>query len=106
MEKGSRKAQLLDMLKQEPADVFLNYALAVELQSEQQLEEAQQQFLRTMKLDADYLPCYYQLGQTLEKMEKQSEALEMYKKGLDLAKRQKNQKAVNEISEAIWMLEE
>jgi tetratricopeptide (TPR) repeat protein len=106
MDSGSRKDTLLDMLTKEPKDVFLNYALAVELYSEQKFVEAKHQFLKTLDLDATYLACYYQLGQTLEKMDKQKDALEYYKKGLELAKQQKNQKAINEINEAIWLLEE
>ncbi len=97
---------LLSMLEKEPDDVFLNYALAVEFVGEQKYEEAEKQFLKTNKLDSEYLPCYYQLGQVAEKINKEKEALEYYYKGVDLAKKQNNNKALNELNEAIWMLED
>lgn len=97
---------LLGMLEKEPDDIFLNYALAVEFVGEQKYEEAEKQFLKTNKLDIEYLPCYYQLGQVAEKLNKEKEALGYYNKGVDLAKKQNNNKALNELNEAIWLLEE
>ena len=104
--KNSRIDNLIGMLKEEPEDVFLNYALAVEFVGEGKYEEAERQFLKTNKLDADYLPCYYQLGQVAEKLNKEKEALEYYHKGVELAKKQSNNKTLNELNEAIWLLEE
>lgn len=104
MEK-SRKDNLIVMLEKEPNDVFLNYALAVEFVGEKKYTEAEQQFLKTVKLNNEYLPCYYQLGQVAEKIKTEKEALEYYKLGLALAQKQNNQKAVNELNEAIWMLD-
>lgn len=97
---------LLSMLAKEPDDVFFNYALAIEYVGENKFQDAEEQFLRTIKLNEEYLPSYYQLGQTFEKLGKKTEAKEIYLKGLDLAKKQKNQKALNEINEAIVMIEE
>lgn len=104
--KNSRKDTLIEMLEKEPEDLFLNYALAVEFAGEQKYEEAEQQFLKTIAINSEYLPCYYQLGQVAEKIRTEKEALEYYKKGLVLAQQQNNQKAVNELNEAIWMIEE
>ncbi len=106
MENNSRKHSLIEMLKKEPEDLFLNYALAVEFVGEGKYEEAEKQFLKTSQINSEYLPCYYQLGQVAEKIKKEKEALDYYKKGLALAQKQNNQKAVNEINEAIWMLED
>lgn len=106
MEKLSRIDMLMNLLEKEPKDIFLNYALAVEFVAEKKYVDAEKQFLYTMKLDNAYLPCYYQLGQTLEKLNKQNEALEYYKKGIDLAKQQNNKKTLNELNEAVWLLED
>jgi len=95
----------MGMLKEEPDDVFLNYALAVEFVGEGKYQEAEQQFLKTSELNKEYLPCYYQLGQTAEKLNKEKEALDYYHKGVELAKKQNNNKALNELNEAIWLLE-
>ena len=106
MERSPRIDMLLSMLEKEPKDVFLNYALAIELVGEKKFEEAEKQFVKTVKLNNEYLPCYYQLGQVAEKIKTEKEALEYYKKGLALAQKQNNQKAVNELNEAIFLLED
>jgi tetratricopeptide (TPR) repeat protein len=101
-----RKEEILKMLEQEPGDIFLNYALAMEWLGEGSYGKAEQQFLRTLSLKPDHLACFYQLGQTAEKLNKEKEALEYYKQGAELAKKQNNNKALNELNEAIWMLED
>lgn len=102
----TRRENLIEMLGKEPEDVFLNYALAVEFIGEGKYKEAESQFLKTLQLNKEYLPCYYQLGQIAEKLNKEKEALEYYHKGAELAKKQNNNKALNELSEAIWLLED
>jgi tetratricopeptide (TPR) repeat protein len=102
----SRKNNLIEMLEKEPDDVFLNYALALEFAGEKQYDEAEKQFLIAVKIKPDYLPCYYQLGQVAKTVKREKEALEYFTTGLTLAKKQNNQKAVNELNEAIWMLED
>lgn len=106
MEKQSRIDMLIGMLEKEPQDIFLNYALAVEFVGQEKYPEAENQFLKTLELNKEYLPCYYQLGQTAEKLNKEKVALDYYHKGVELAKRQNNNKALNELNEAIWLLEE
>ena len=71
-----------------------------------EVEAKKKRFFKTIKLNEEYLAAYYQLGQTSEKLGKKKEAKEIYLKGLELAKKQKNQKAVNEINEAIMMLDD
>lgn len=102
----SRKEQILNMLEGEPHDVFLNYALAMEFVSANELKEADEQLKKVLSIKADYLPCFYQLGQLNEKLGNNDTALTYYKQGVDLAKSQNNNKALGELNEAIWMLED
>lgn len=102
----SRKEQILNMLVSEPQDVFLNYALAMEFVSTNELKEADEQLKKVLSIKADYLPCFYQLGQLNEKLGNNDIALTFYKQGVDLAKSQNNNKALGELNEAIWMLED
>ena len=102
---NNRKNQLLSMLENEPEDVFLNYALAMELLSENNFEKAKQQLEKVLQLNKDYLPCYYQLGQVFEKLALNDEAILTYTNGLELAQKQQNTKAMGELKEAIWLLE-
>lgn len=95
------------MLVKEPNDVFLNYALALEHIATGNLAEAEEQFLKTLSIQPDYLPCYYQLGQLYEKYGGNiNNALDYYKKGVELAQKQGNKKALGELNEAIWLLED
>jgi len=102
----SRKNNLIEMLEKEPKDLFLNYALAIEYGGDGDYTKAEKQLLKVLEIDSNYLPCYYQLGQTAEKLNKEKEALEYYQKGVEVAKNQNNNKTLNELNEAIWMLED
>ena len=106
MDRLSRKDMVLQMLKKEPNDLFLNYALAMELVGIEDYENAELQLQKTLSLNNNYLPCYYQLGQVLEKLNHTDKAISFYKQGVELAKTQGNTKAIGELNEALWMLED
>ena len=106
MEKLPRKELIFDMLVKEPNDVFLNYALAMEHLSTSEFKEADVQLKKVLSIKVDYLPCYYQLGQVNEKLGNTNIALAYYKQGIEIATSQKNTKALGELNEAIWMLED
>jgi tetratricopeptide (TPR) repeat protein len=106
MEKLPRKELIFDMLVKEPNDVFLNYALAMEHLSTEEWKEADLQLKKVLGIKTDYLPCYYQLGQVNEKLGHTDIALDYYKKGVEIATSQNNTKALGELKEAIWMLED
>lgn len=106
MEPVKRIDALLSMLQAEPKDVFLNYSLALEYVAEKNFGLAEEQFLRVLNFQADYIPAFYQLGKLYEQQLQNQNALSIFKKGLELAKAQTNNKAINEFSEAIFMLED
>lgn len=106
MEKLPRKELIFDMLLKEPNDVFLNYALAMEHLSAEEYREADTQLKKVLAINPNYLPCFYQLGQVNEKLGNTDIALAYYKQGVDMAKLQNNTKALGELNEAIWMLED
>lgn len=106
MEKLPRKELIFDMLLKEPNDVFLNYALAMEHLSAEEFKEADAQLKKVLSINSSYLPCFYQLGQVNEKLGNNDIALTYYKQGVELAKSQNNTKALGELNEAIWMLED
>jgi tetratricopeptide (TPR) repeat protein len=103
----NRTEQLLNMLEKEPEDVFLNYALGLEYSTLPEFQQkAEEQFKKVLTLDTGYLAAYYQLGQLFTLLNKHPEALTYYKSGLEKAREQKNNKAINEFGEAIFMLED
>ncbi len=106
MERLPRKELIFDMLLKEPDDVFLNYALAMEHISSEEYKEAENQFKKVLSINPDYLPCFYQLGQVSEKLGNTEQAILFYRQGIALAQQQGNKKALGELNEALWMLED
>lgn len=106
MERLSRIDMIIEMLRDEPDDLFLNYTLGLEYVAELSLNDAEFQFKKSLVLDENYIAAYYQLGKLFESQLKNTEALHYFKLGLEHAKQQKNNKAINEFSEAVFMLED
>ena len=94
------------MLEKEPADSFLNYALAIEYSAINEIHEAIRIITGVLQRDANYLGAYYQLGKLYEQTKEIKEAISIYKKGIDIAKQQQNNKALGELSQALMILED
>ena len=92
MERLSRIDMIINMLKSEPNDLFLNYTLGLEYVAELSLQDAEFQFKKTLEINVDYIPAFYQLGKLFESQLKNTEALHYFKLGLEQAKSQKNNK--------------
>ncbi len=101
-----RIASLIEMLEKEPEDLFLNYALAMEYISLPDWAAAKQQLSKVIKINPTYIPAFYQLGKVHEATQHFDLAISYYKQGLTFAREQKNNKALNEFNEAIFMLED
>lgn len=107
MKSAGRIDHLLGMLEKEPDDLFLNYALGLEYANDlSRVADAESQFKIVLSLDNNYIPAYYQLGRLFASLMRIPEALEYYNIGLQKAREQKNNKAINEIGEAIFLLED
>lgn len=106
MDRLNRIDMLLAMLEKEPDDIFLNYALGTEYVGELDVIQAEFQFKKVLQMEPSYIAAYYQLGKLFESQLKNADALHFFKLGLEKAKEAKNNKAVNEFGEAIFMLEE
>lgn len=99
----NRIEQIRQMLQEEPDDLFLRYALGLELKKIDQFQEAIEVF---ESLPPSYLPRYYQLGKIHEDMSRVEEAIAVYKQGELLARSVGDLKTANELAEAVWMLED
>jgi tetratricopeptide (TPR) repeat protein len=106
MDQGKRIDSLLELLKTEPNDVFLNYVLGIEYAAIGKIEEAKDQFIKVILLDGNYIAVYYQMGKLFEKANDTVAAIDYYKKGAQKAKEQNNNKSLNEFNEAIFLLED
>lgn len=82
----SRREQLEEMLKDDPRDVFLNYALGKALTAEGRPAEGVAQFRKTLDIDANHVPSYFQMAQTLAAEGDIEDARETITRGLDVAR--------------------
>ncbi|MFT4777812.1 MAG: tetratricopeptide (TPR) repeat protein [Flavobacteriales bacterium] len=102
----NRKATLLEMLKEDPKDPFLLYALALEQVKDNDIQAATTVLKELISTQPDYLATYYQLGKLQEQQGQIDDAIETYKKGEKIASEQRDLKTKSELSEAIWELED
>lgn len=102
----TRIEQLQQMLLQEPNDAFLQYALGIEYFSIGNFTKSFEYFNTLLQQSPDYLAAYYQTGKCLEELKQVEEAKGIYTKGIELAKKQNKLKTLNELNEALFLLEE
>jgi Tfp pilus assembly protein PilF len=100
----SRLEQLKSLVEQDPRNSFLRYGLAMEYRNVGEMETAVHEFRALMEGDPNYAPAYFHGGQTLEMMGRPEEAREVYRQGVEVAARQGNQHARNEMQAALDML--
>jgi tetratricopeptide (TPR) repeat protein len=99
-----RIEQLKEFLKEDPNDSFLKYALALEYMKTEENNTAKDCFLSLIAGDKNYLASYYQLGKLYESLSDQEPAIEIYKKGIEIAQKSENKKTLLELQEAYNML--
>ncbi len=95
-----RLSQLIEMLKSDPADSFLQHALALEYIKKGNDITARSIFEEVLARDPGYIGSYYHLAALLERNGEIKEAMEWYKKGMDQAKAAGEQRAYNELRAA------
>lgn len=101
----NRKEQLEEMLKEDPKDPFLIYAIALEIAKEGNIKEAASRLERLLEEQPDYLGAYYQLGQFYEKENEEDKAKAVYERGMLLAREKGNNKTEGEIRSALDLLD-
>jgi Flp pilus assembly protein TadD len=96
---------LKSLVEQNPTDCFARYGLAMECRNTGDLEAAMGEFRALMATHPDYAPAYFHGGQTLERMGRVEEAREVYRQGIEVTSRGKDQHARSEMQGALDMLE-
>jgi tetratricopeptide (TPR) repeat protein len=96
----SRVDKILEMMQSGGKDAFLQHALALEYIKLGQLEPALEQFLDLLSANPDYVGSYYHLGKLYESLGDANNALSAYEKGMEVAKKLKEQHAYNELMSA------
>jgi len=95
-----RIKQLFDLLKNDPEDSFLQYAIAKEYEKTEDLDSALSYYNTLVDKDPEYVGTYYHMGKLLEKMQKQVEALHTYDKGIAMAEQLNDLHSLSELKSA------
>ncbi|ANH83799.1 hypothetical protein A8C56_08440 [Niabella ginsenosidivorans] len=101
----NRIIRLEELLKEQPEDAFMNHALALEYIKAGEEEKAEKVFRKILSTNPDYVGSYYHLGKLLERKGDEGEAVRIYKKGMEAAKRMGDTHAYNELRAACEYLE-
>jgi len=105
MSNSKRLEQLLDMLSKN-VDSFLLFAIAKEYEKAAENELAKEYYKRLVSEFPDYVGTYYHFGKLLEKSAETEAAIEIYNKGIAIAKALGDQHAWSELAEAKLNLED
>ena len=103
---NQRLDKLMNMEKQQPADAFLKFAIALEYINLGSDAEAKEYFNWLLINEPAYVATYYQLGQLLERMNERSHAMQIYRDGIEKAKAANDPKTAGELQEALTLLED
>lgn len=92
-----RLQKLLDFLKNEPEDPFLKYALATEYFNVNDHEKALFYFEDLITNHPDYVGTYYHLGKLYEIIGRKPQAIDIYRKGMEVARKKGDMHAFSEL---------
>ena len=101
----SRREQLEAMLADTPDDTFLRYALAMELENEDENERSLELHQGLMNEDPPYVPSFFMSGQQLANLNRIDEAKQMLEKGIEQANLQNNLHAAGEMRQFLDSLD-
>lgn len=96
----TRLERLFEMLKEEPGDSFLLYAIATEYVKLNEEDKALRFYLELIEKDEEYVGVYYHLAKLYERVKRAPEAEETYKKGMLIARRKGDNHAFAELQSA------
>ena len=97
---NERIDRLKAFLKESPDDPFLNHALALEYVKLEQDNEARQYFENNLVTTPDYVATYYHLAKLLERVGEQQQAIDIYERGMQVAKTAGDMHTYNELQGA------
>ena len=101
-----RILKLKEYLEANPIDSFLQHALALEYIKIGNDEDARRLFEEILNREPGYIGSYYHLAKLLERNDKAEEAIKVYEKGMEEAKKAGDNHSYNELQGALEDLEE
>jgi Tfp pilus assembly protein PilF len=98
---NNRVLQLKEFLIKTPDDAFLNYALAIEYVGMGIDADAKLLFERLLETQPAYSATYYHLGKLYEREGRKNDAEAIYRKGIALTMKSREQHAMAELQNAL-----
>ncbi len=98
--KNKRLNQLLAFHQENPEDSFILFALAKEYEKNEDYDKALLHYTLLVEKDVNYVGTYYHYGKLKEALGHLEEALEIYQKGMSIAKNSGDQHALGELAGA------
>lgn len=92
------------MLQDDPKDVFLRYALAMELDSAGLLAESLAAYQQLMADQPPHVPSFFRAGQLLARMGESPQAAQTLQRGIEWARDQGDMHAAEEMNELLQSL--
>ncbi len=101
---ASRREKIEALLADDPADTFLRYSLAMELDKEGQHDRSLAMFGELMQGEPPYVPAYFMAAQQLARLNRVAEARAALRDGIDVARTTGDTHAAGEMSEFLASL--
>ncbi|MEO8885384.1 MAG: tetratricopeptide repeat protein [Mucilaginibacter sp.] len=93
----NRLEKLLEFIKNEPNDEFLKYALATEYLRLNETDKALTYYEDLVNNHPNYVGTYYHLGKLYEALNRKQDAINIYEKGMEIAKQKRDNHAFAEL---------
>lgn len=94
---ADRLEKLLEFIKNEPNDEFLQYALATEYLRLNQADKALEYYEGLVKNHPNYVGTYYHLGKLYEALKRPEDAIKTYETGMKAAREARDNHAFAEL---------
>ena len=104
MPEATRKEKLIEMLADDPGDLFLRYGLALEYHKEANHEQSLQLLAELRGHDPPYVPAFFMAAQQLAQLGRISEAQGAAQEGIVEAESQQDLHAAGEMREFLASL--
>ena len=104
MNQTTRRAKIEAMLLDEPADPFLHYSLALELEKEGRHEPSLHEFRGLMTATPPYIPAFFMAAQQLARLDRIDDSRAVLREGIEQARAAGDHHAAGEMSEFLTRL--
>lgn len=97
--------QIKELLKEDPNDPFLSYAMACELEKENEIQEAIEWLEKIRSTSPNYYGLYYKLGGLYEALGNPEAAKNIYEEGVIVCSELKEDKIKSELLQALSLMD-